>query len=70
MPGFRSLAEDEAVEFECVESEKGIEATYVTGPELANLKGSRFHLNNRKRFRKTRCVKSVIDCPFGCLIFV
>ncbi|KAG8233358.1 hypothetical protein J437_LFUL005819, partial [Ladona fulva] len=32
MSGFRSLGDDEEVEFTCKSSEKGLEATLVTGP--------------------------------------
>lgn len=32
MTGFRSLAQEEAVEFECKLTERGLEATRVTGP--------------------------------------
>lgn len=55
MTGFRSLAEGETVEYECKESGKGIEATYVTGPDSVDLRGSAYHPNSKKRFRKTRC---------------
>lgn len=54
MTGFRSLAEGEVVEYECKESEKGVEATFVVGPNLANLRGSEYHPNSKKRYRKTR----------------
>lgn len=64
MTGFRSLAEGETVEYECKESEKGVEATFVKGPELGELKGSGFHPNSKKRFRKTRCVNSLTYFPF------
>lgn len=32
MSGFRSLAQNEVVEFECKQSDKGFEATKVCGP--------------------------------------
>ena len=41
MPGFRSLDENEEVEFQFKVSEKGREATIVTGPEGAHCKGSK-----------------------------
>ena len=41
MPGFRSLDENEEVEFQFKVSEKGREATVVTGPEGAHCKGSK-----------------------------
>lgn len=54
MGGFRSLGENELVEFECKYSEKGLEATKVKGPEGA-LKGSTFRPRSKKRYRKIRC---------------
>lgn len=63
MTGFRSLGEDEIVDFEAKESDKGVEATLVTGPNSANLRGSSYQRNNKKRYRKTRYI---IDF---CLIF-
>lgn len=39
--GFRSLRENEHVEFTCHESDKGLEATMVTGPEGQYCKGSK-----------------------------
>lgn len=55
MGGFRSLAQDELVEFECKESGKGLEATRVSGPSQAECKGSDFKPKPKKRFRKVRC---------------
>lgn len=55
MGGFRSLAQDELVEFECKESGKGLEATRVSGPSDAECKGSDFKPKPKKRFRKVRC---------------
>ncbi|XP_060868061.1 protein lin-28 homolog [Metopolophium dirhodum] len=49
--GFRSLRENEHVEFTCHESDKGLEATLVTGPRGQYCKGS------KKAFpqKKLRC---------------
>ncbi|XP_014292500.1 protein lin-28 homolog, partial [Halyomorpha halys] len=55
MTGFRSLGDDEEVEFECKTSEKGLEATLVTGPEGSDCAGSHRRPQARKRFRKIRC---------------
>lgn len=54
MAGFRSLAEDEIVDFKSKNTDKGVEATVVTGPDGVNLKGSELRVVNKKRFRKTR----------------
>ncbi|XP_069688259.1 protein lin-28 homolog isoform X1 [Periplaneta americana] len=55
MSGFRSLGDDEEVEFECKVSDKGLEATSVTGPEGADCSGSHRRPVSKKRFRKIRC---------------
>jgi len=55
MGGFRSLAQDELVEFECKESGKGLEATRVSGPSETECQGSDFKPKPKKRFRKVRC---------------
>lgn len=55
MSGFRSLGENEVVEFECKRSEKGLEATKVSGPSEAECVGSTFKPKPRKRYRKVRC---------------
>ncbi|PSN35472.1 Protein lin-28 [Blattella germanica] len=55
MTGFRSLGDDEEVEFECKVSDKGLEATTVTGPEGADCSGSHRRPVSKKRFRKIRC---------------
>lgn len=54
MAGFRSLAENEIVDFKSKNTDKGVEATVVTGPDGANLMGSEPRVVNKKRFRKTR----------------
>ncbi|BET01198.1 'Cold-shock' DNA-Hypothetical protein domain [Nesidiocoris tenuis] len=55
MAGFRSLGDDEEVEFECKTSDKGLEATLVSGPEGSDCAGSHRRPQTRKRFRKIRC---------------
>lgn len=61
MNGFRSLAEGEEVEMETKPSEKGLEATLVTGPGGLDCKGSSAQQSQRrpptaakKKFRKIR----------------
>lgn len=55
MGGFRSLGENELVEFECKKSAKGWEATRVSGPSESECQGSTFKPKPKKRFRKVRC---------------
>lgn len=55
MSGFRSLGDDEPVEFECKASGKGLEATLVSGPSGDECKGSHRRPLSKKRFRKIRC---------------
>lgn len=56
MSGFRSLGDNEEVIFECKESEKGLEATKVSGPgDGIECKGSSYRPLSKKRFRKVRC---------------
>ncbi|KAJ8918395.1 hypothetical protein NQ315_008091 [Exocentrus adspersus] len=50
MTGFRSLGDDEEVEFECQVSEKGLEATKVTGPQSSDCRGS-----HRRPLSKKTC---------------
>lgn len=54
MSGFRSLGDEEEVEFECQVSEKGLEATKVTGPQSSDCRGSHRRPLSKKRFRKIR----------------
>lgn len=54
MAGFRSLAEEEIVDFKSKKTDKGDEATIVTGPNGINLTGSQMQAVTKKRFRKTR----------------
>lgn len=55
MQGFRSLSEGEEVEFECRDSDKGVEATFVCGPGGTDCKGSERRPVSKKKFRKLRC---------------
>ena len=55
MPGFRSLGEGEAVEFESRPSDKGMEAAFVCGPTGTDCHGSDRRPISRKKFRKIRC---------------
>ncbi|XP_055324357.1 protein lin-28 homolog [Sitodiplosis mosellana] len=55
MTGFRSLGEDEVVDFKSKNTAKGVEATLVTGPDRTNLEGSKIRGSSKKRYRKTRC---------------
>uniref|UniRef100_A0A182WBS3 CSD domain-containing protein n=1 Tax=Anopheles minimus TaxID=112268 RepID=A0A182WBS3_9DIPT len=56
MGGFRSLGENEEVEFESKLTSKGYEATNVYGPSHAECKGSDFRpYSKKRRFRKVRC---------------
>lgn len=54
MAGFRSLGEDEIVDFQSKHTDKGMEATVVTGPDKKHLEGSKIRATSKKRFRKTR----------------
>nr|CAD7256574.1 unnamed protein product [Timema shepardi] len=55
MSGFRSLGDEEEVEFECKNSDKGLESTLVTGLDGADCCGSHRRPTSKKRFRKIRC---------------
>lgn len=54
MTGFRSLGEEEEVEFECKESGKGLEATLVTGPKGGDCHGSHRRPLSKRKLRKIR----------------
>lgn len=54
MNGFRSLGDEEEVEFECQVSGKGLEATKVTGPDNADCRGSHRRPAPKRKFRKFR----------------
>ncbi|XP_059473335.1 protein lin-28 homolog [Neocloeon triangulifer] len=55
MNGFRSLGDDEEVIFSCKASDKGLEATNVTGVDGGDCHGSHRRPLSKKRFRKIRC---------------
>ncbi|KAK3578893.1 hypothetical protein CHS0354_010259 [Potamilus streckersoni] len=72
--GFRSLADNEEVEFESIPSDKGIEATFVCGPGGTECRGSDRRPMSRKKFRKIRCYNCgdfgnhiAAKCPYGPL---
>ncbi|XP_070188967.1 protein lin-28 homolog [Littorina saxatilis] len=72
--GFRSLGENEVVEFESKPSDKGIEATFVCGGGGAECRGSDRRPMSRKKFRKIRCYNCgdfanhiAAKCPHGPL---
>ncbi|XP_067613573.1 protein lin-28 homolog [Eurosta solidaginis] len=54
MSGFRSLGEQEEVEFECQLTERGLEATRVSGKKGLDCTGSTFRPHTKKR-RRVRC---------------
>lgn len=54
MHGFRSLGDEEEVEFECKASDKGLEATMVAGLEGGECKGSHRRPMSKKKFKKIR----------------
>ncbi|XP_038119624.1 protein lin-28 homolog isoform X1 [Culex quinquefasciatus] len=55
MDGFRSLGQNEPVEFECKLTDKGYEATRVFGPSQTQCKGSEFRPRAKRKYRKMRC---------------
>lgn len=54
MSGFRSLGDEEEVEFEFKESDKGLEATIVTGPDGNECVGSNRRPMSKKKVKKIR----------------
>lgn len=59
MSGFRSLGEEERVEFESKTSDKGLEATMVTGPAGSDCQGSHRRPMSKKKFRKLRYTEDI-----------
>ncbi|XP_053686783.1 protein lin-28 homolog [Sabethes cyaneus] len=55
MEGFRSLGQNEPVEFDCKLTDKGFEAIKVYGPSQTQCKGSEFRPRTKRKFRKMRC---------------
>lgn len=55
MDGFRSLGDEEEVEFECKPSDKGFEAILVTGVRGEACKGSHRRPMSRRKYKKVRC---------------
>lgn len=56
MEGFRSLGQNEPVEFEAKLTDKGYEATKVYGPSQSQCKGSEFRPRAKRKYRKMRWV--------------
>ncbi len=54
MMGFRSLGDDEEIEFECKVSDKGLEATMVQGVDGNTCRGSHRRPISKKKFRRLR----------------
>ena len=54
MGGFRSLADEEEVQFKAVTSDKGFEATEVRGPEGIECRGSHRRPGAKKKLKKVR----------------
>ena len=55
MGGFRSLGDDEEVNFKAVESDKGMEATEVRGVAGGDCQGSHRRPGAKKKLKKVRC---------------
>ncbi|CAG0923311.1 unnamed protein product [Notodromas monacha] len=55
MLGFRSLGDDEEIDFECKVSDKGLEATLVQGVDGNDCHGSHRRPMSKKKFRRLRC---------------
>ena len=75
MGGFRSLADEEEVEFKAVKSDKGLEAVEVRGPSGDDCKGSNRRPGAKKKHKKVRLVEpkmalyiklTVCVCVFVC----
>ncbi|KPU78506.1 uncharacterized protein Dana_GF27645 [Drosophila ananassae] len=55
MSGFRSLGEQEEVEFECQRTPRGLEATRVSGRQGESCHGSTYRPRINRRTRRMRC---------------
>ncbi|XP_030372097.1 protein lin-28 homolog [Scaptodrosophila lebanonensis] len=55
MSGFRSLGEQEEVEFECQRTERGLEATRVSGRQGDDCHGSTYRPRINRKTRRMRC---------------
>ncbi|KAL0266878.1 UNVERIFIED_CONTAM: hypothetical protein PYX00_009307 [Menopon gallinae] len=55
MTGFRSLNDEEVVEFMCKTSDKGLEATHVSGVDDSECKGSSRRPLSKKKYRCYNC---------------
>ncbi|XP_068142272.1 protein lin-28 homolog [Drosophila tropicalis] len=55
MSGFRSLGEQEEVEFECQRTARGLEATRVSGKQGDDCHGSTYRPRINRRTRRMRC---------------
>lgn len=55
MSGFRSLGDNESVEFKASRTEKGLEATEVRSPKGGDCKGSHRRPGARQKYKKVRC---------------
>ena len=65
MGGFRSLGDDEEVEFKAVKSGKGLEAVEVRSTSGGDCKGSNRRPGGKKKPKKVRYI-----IPFIPIIFV
>ena len=61
MGGFRSLADDEEVEFKADKSNKGWEAVEVRGCEGSDCRGSHRRPGAKKKLKKVRSVKQTLS---------
>ena len=55
MGGFRSLGDEEQVEFKAVQSDKGFEAVEVRGVAGKDCEGSHRRPGSKKKLKKVRC---------------
>ena len=61
MGGFRSLADDEEVEFKADKSNKGLEAVEVRGCKGSDCRGSHRRPGAKKKLKKVRLVKKTLS---------